>query len=151
MITGADLSSWHSSAKAMKTSRNVKQVLQIAKPIQIKLREWRRDLPESLHMESTKARKKSSTGSLHLAYYAAEVILHKAIIFSLSSASCDPSIIDVCRGAARERAISSIEFVRSLKPEQIQSFWHFRMYQLQIFYLPLLPLFPIISTMTIYL
>lgn len=111
----------------MKTSRNVKQVLHIAKPIQIKLREWRRDLPESLHMESTKARKKSSTGSLHLAYYAAEVILHKAIIFSLSSTPCDPSVVDVCRGAARERAIASIDFVKSLKPEQIQSFWHFRM------------------------
>ncbi|KAL4862427.1 fungal-specific transcription factor domain-containing protein [Aspergillus spectabilis] len=113
------------SARATKNTRNFRNLLQIAKPIQIKLREWRRDLPSSLHPESTKARKKSSTASLYLSYYAAEISLHKAIILGLRGSSCEPSIIRVCREAARERAIISIEFVKNLKPEQIQSFWHF--------------------------
>ncbi|KAJ0413068.1 hypothetical protein BJY00DRAFT_320157 [Aspergillus carlsbadensis] len=91
----------------------------------IRLREWRRDLPASLNLESAKARKKSPIGSLHLAYYAVEISLHKAIILGLQGSSCDPSIVSVCREAARERAVTSIEFVKGLTPEQIQSFWHF--------------------------
>ncbi|KAL3446936.1 fungal-specific transcription factor domain-containing protein [Aspergillus insuetus] len=113
------------SARAMKSTRKVRNLLQIAKPIQIRLREWRRDLPTSLNLESAKARKKSPIGSLHLAYYAVEISLHKAIILGLQGSSCDPSIVSVCREAARERAVTSIEFVKGLTPEQIQSFWHF--------------------------
>ncbi|KAJ0424965.1 fungal-specific transcription factor domain-containing protein [Aspergillus carlsbadensis] len=113
------------SARAMKSTRKVRNLLQIAKPIQIRLREWRRDLPASLNLESAKARKKSPIGSLHLAYYAVEISLHKAIILGLQGSSCDPSIVSVCREAARERAVTSIEFVKGLTPEQIQSFWHF--------------------------
>ncbi|KAL5343554.1 fungal-specific transcription factor domain-containing protein [Aspergillus crustosus] len=113
------------SARALKTSRKVRNVLQIAKPIQIRLREWRRDLPTSLNLEAAKARKKSPIGSLHLAYYAVEISLHKAIILGLQGSSCDPSIVSVCREAARERAVTSIGFIKGLTPEQIQSFWHF--------------------------
>ncbi|KAL2847624.1 fungal-specific transcription factor domain-containing protein [Aspergillus pseudodeflectus] len=113
------------SARAMKSTRKVRNLLQIAKPIQIRLREWRRDLPTSLNLESAKARKKSPIGSLHLAYYAVEISLHKAIILGLQGSSCDPAIVSVCREAARERAVTSIEFVKGLTPEQIQSFWHF--------------------------
>jgi hypothetical protein len=109
----------------MKSTRKVRNLLQIAKPIQIRLREWRRDLPTSLNLECAKARKKSPIGSLHLAYYAVEISLHKAIILGLQGSSCDPSIVSVCREAARERAVTSIEFVKGLTPEQIQSFWHF--------------------------
>ncbi|KAL2829322.1 fungal-specific transcription factor domain-containing protein [Aspergillus pseudoustus] len=113
------------SARAMKTTRKVRNLLQIAKPIQIRLREWRRDLPTSLNLESARARKKSPIGSLHLAYYAVEISLHRAIILGLQGSSCDPSIISICREAARERAVTSIEFVKGLTAEQIQSFWHF--------------------------
>ncbi|KAL2867438.1 transcription factor domain-containing protein [Aspergillus lucknowensis] len=113
------------SARAIKTTRKVQNLLQVAKPIQMKLREWRQGLPRSLSLEFAKAREKSPIGSLHLAYYAVEISLHKAIILGLQGSSCDPSIVTVCREAARERAVTSIEFVKSLKPEHIQSFWHF--------------------------
>ncbi|BDD63656.1 hypothetical protein MAP00_008525 [Monascus purpureus] len=113
------------SARATKTTRSYKTLLQVAKPIQIRLREWRRQLPDSLQPESTKARKQSAAGSLHLAYYAVEISLHRAIIHGLKGSTCDPSIISVCREAARERAIMSIDFVRSLRPEHIQAFWLF--------------------------
>ncbi|KAL4899352.1 fungal-specific transcription factor domain-containing protein [Aspergillus multicolor] len=113
------------SARAMKTNRKVRNVLQVAKPIQIKLREWRRNLPTCLNLECAKARRKSPIGSLHLAYYAVEISLHKAILLGLQGSSCDPAIVSVCREAARERAVASIEFVKGLTPEQIQSFWHF--------------------------
>ncbi len=69
-----------STPKAIKASEDVKQLLQVAKPIQIRLREWYKNLPDSLHMDSTKARKVSSNGSLRLAYYATEITLHRAII-----------------------------------------------------------------------
>jgi hypothetical protein len=78
-------------------------------------------------MESTKSRKTSSNGSLHLAYYAAEITLHKAIILSLNRSSCDGTIVEVCRSAARERVVAATEFVKNLKPEHLQAWWHFCM------------------------
>jgi hypothetical protein len=76
-------------------------------------------------MESTKSQKTSANGSLHLAYYAAEITLHKAIILSLNRSTYEGTIVDVCRNAARERVITATEFVKGLKPDQLQSFWYF--------------------------
>jgi hypothetical protein len=101
------------------------------KPIQIKLREWRRTLPERLNMESTKSQKTSANGSLHLAYYAAEITLHKAIILSLNRSAYEGTIVDVCRKAARERVVTATEFVKNLKADQLQSFWYFGLFRLQ--------------------
>lgn len=119
-------------------------ILEKAKPIQIKLKEWFSTLPECLRMDSTKVMKLSSTGIiwslfdfqgarltrdsgyLHLAYYATEITLHRCIVRSLTSAHSIPSSLhNIYRSAAMARFISAIKFVYRLRPEHLQSFWYF--------------------------
>ena len=101
-----------------------KLALTKAKPVQIRLKEWYAGLPQLLSMEDVKMRKLSSTGSLHLAYYATEITLHRQIIRTLPT--CDDSqLIEICRNAARARLISTIGFAHRLRLEHLQSFWYF--------------------------
>ncbi|KAG5354551.1 Transcriptional activator protein [Yarrowia sp. B02] len=98
-------------------------ILTKAKPIQIKLRDWHISLPECLRMSNTKPRRLNSNGYLHLAYFAAEITLHRRIIRSLSDSLPD-QIVSVCREAAKARLLAAIELVDTLKHEHIQAFWH---------------------------
>jgi hypothetical protein len=101
-----------------------KAVLDRAKPIQVKLKAWWADMPDSLRMDSTKIGKLSSVGYLHLAYFATEITLHRRILRSLSN-NTDPYLIQICRSAAKARLISAMDFFNRLKPEHLQSFWYF--------------------------
>ncbi|KAI9765124.1 MAG: Fungal specific transcription factor [Geoglossum simile] len=100
-------------------------ILEKAKPVQIKLKEWFARLPGCLRMDSTKIRKLSSTGYLHLAYFATEITLHRRIVRSLNPTTTDPYLLHICRSAAKTRLISAMDFVNRLKPEHLQSFWYF--------------------------
>lgn len=106
------------------TSDATRSVLAKAKPLQIKLREWYAQLPESLSMEDVKVRKLSSTGYLHLAYFALEITLHRRVVRTLSACN-DPHLVDICRTAAKARLISAMGFTNRLRPEHLQSFWYF--------------------------
>jgi hypothetical protein len=99
-------------------------ILDRAKPIQLKLRSWYADMPETLRMDATKVGKLSSVGYLHLAYFATEITLHRRILRSLSH-NTDPYMIQICRSAAKARLISAMDFFNRLKPEHLQSFWYF--------------------------
>ncbi|KAL7273340.1 Fungal specific transcription factor [Rhizina undulata] len=102
------------------------RVLERAKPIQIRLKEWFMKLPECLRMDATKVRKLSSNGYLHLAYFATEITLHRQILRSLCPpTNIDPTLLNICRSAAKTRLISAMDFVNRLKPEHLQSFWYF--------------------------
>ncbi|RFU28178.1 hypothetical protein B7463_g8164, partial [Scytalidium lignicola] len=111
--------------KALKEKVSPAEVLGRAKPLQIKLKTWYSQLPPSLVMEETKPRKLSSTGHLHLAYFCAEITLHRAILRSLDTPSTDQQLRSITRAAARARFTSAIDFVKRLKPEHLQSFWFF--------------------------
>ncbi|KAI9714202.1 MAG: hypothetical protein M1812_006423 [Candelaria pacifica] len=100
-------------------------ILERAKPVQIKLKEWFARLPLCLRMDSTSATELSSTGYIHLAYFATEITLHRRIVRSLSSETTDPYLLHICRSAAKTRLISAMDFVNRLKPEHLQSFWYF--------------------------
>lgn len=115
-------------------------VLQLAKPVQLKLKEWFAALPQCLRMDSTPMNnnKLTSTGFLHLAYFATEITLHRRIIRSLSTASTpssptspntkpalDPYIVHICRSAAKTRLISAMDFVNRLTSSHLRSFWYF--------------------------
>ncbi|KAI9876307.1 MAG: Fungal specific transcription factor [Pleopsidium flavum] len=100
-------------------------ILERAKPVQIKLKEWFSRLSGILKVDSSISGKLSSTGSLHLAYFATEITLHRCIIRSLSVSGTDPYLHHICRSAAKTRLISAMDFVNRLKPEQLQSFWYF--------------------------
>ena len=98
-------------------------VLELAKPIQLELRTWYTDMPESLKMDSTRIGKLSSVGYLHLAYFATEITLYRRVLRSLSNT--DPYLVQICRSAAKARLISAMDFFNRLKPEHLQSFWYF--------------------------
>jgi hypothetical protein len=67
----------------------------------------------------------TTSGYLHLAYFATEITLHRCIIRSLSSSSADTYLSHVCRSAAKTRLISAMDFVNRLRPEHLSSFWYF--------------------------
>ncbi|KAI8686204.1 hypothetical protein NCS55_00295000 [Fusarium keratoplasticum] len=107
-------------------------VLSLAKPIQLKLKEWYGGLPQLIRLDSSYSSfnpgsRLSSIGYLHLAYFAAEITLHRRIIRSLASESnsVDSYVQHICRSAAKARLISAMDFVNRLTPNHLRSFWYF--------------------------
>lgn len=119
-------------------------ILERAKPVQIKLKDWFAKLPASTRMDSSSSNRLSSTGKtnepvsmctcaylpfllghLHLAYFATEITLHRRIVQSLDPTTSDPYLLYICRSAAKTRLISAMDFVNRLKPEHLQAFWYF--------------------------
>ncbi|KAI5467723.1 fungal-specific transcription factor domain-containing protein [Mariannaea sp. PMI_226] len=124
--------------QAMQTVTNAGQqgtqlVLSLAKPIQLKLKEWYGSLPQILRLDasfpanSSASSRLSSIGYLHLAYFAAEITLHRRIIRSLASttSSVDAYVQHICRSAAKARLISAMDFVNRLTPNHLRAFWYF--------------------------
>jgi len=99
-------------------------ILEKAKPVQLRLKEWFANLPECLSMEDTHIMKLSSVGYLRLAYIAAEITLHRRIFLALTP-STNPQLLKICRSVAHERFMFAIDFVQSLKPQHLSSFWYF--------------------------
>ncbi|KKY26457.1 putative c6 transcription factor [Phaeomoniella chlamydospora] len=117
------------------------QILGLAKPVQLQLKEWYSNLPACLKMDSsiinsgTDSPRPENHSSkplafLHLAYFTTEILLHRCIIRSLSPASVSstpPSaytpLHHICRLAAKTRLISSLDFCNRLRPEHISAFW----------------------------
>lgn len=102
-----------------------RMILNRAKPIQIRLKEWFAKLPKGLKMDSNQTGKSSSIGHLHLAYFATEITLHRCIIRSLSEHNKDAYVSHVCRSAAKTRLISAMDFTNRLRPDHLTSFWYF--------------------------
>ncbi|KAH7020988.1 fungal-specific transcription factor domain-containing protein [Microdochium trichocladiopsis] len=108
-------------------------VLSLAKPIQLKLKDWYGALPTSIRMDSSfqtvssTSTRLTSIGSLHLAYFATEITLHRRIIRSLAadSQAIDAYVQHICRSAAKARLISAMDFVNRLTPLHLQAFWFF--------------------------
>lgn len=111
-------------------------VLSLAKPIQLKLKDWYSNLPNNIRIDSSTSSYSSVTvpshrftsiGYLHLAYFATEITLHRRIIRSLAAttSSTDPYVQSICRSAAKARLISAMDFVNRLGPNHLRSFWYF--------------------------
>ncbi|KAI0395245.1 fungal-specific transcription factor domain-containing protein [Xylariaceae sp. FL0594] len=110
-------------------------VLSLAKPIQLKLKEWYSALPSSIRMDNSflgsppnnSSGRLSSIGYLHLAYFATEITLHRRIIRALASDStpADRYLEHICRSAAKARLISAMDFVNRLTPQHLRAFWYF--------------------------
>ncbi|KAF2754119.1 hypothetical protein EJ05DRAFT_489381 [Pseudovirgaria hyperparasitica] len=113
-------------------------ILDRAKPVQIRLKEWFAKLPACTRMDAPVPSPSSSSSSssssspssvspagfLHLAYFATEITLHRRIIQSLPTTP-DPYLTYICRSAAKTRLISAMDFVNRLKPAHLRAFWHF--------------------------
>lgn len=100
-------------------------VLNRAKPVQIKLKDWFTKLPAECKMDAVTPDQLTSTGYLHLGYFATEISIHRRIVESLDPASANPYMLYICRSAAKTRLISAMDFVNRLRPEHIDSFWYF--------------------------
>jgi len=98
-------------------------ILSKAKLVQIKLKNWFTQLPAEARMDSYEPGRLSSNGYLHLAYFAAEISIHRRIIQSLNHKTSDPYMMYICRSAAKTRLISAMDFVNRLKPEHLDAFW----------------------------
>ncbi|SCU94453.1 LAFA_0F21924g1_1 [Lachancea sp. 'fantastica'] len=108
---------------ALQTVTKIEQVLKLAKPLQLKMREWYHSLPPQLSMNNLKERRFNSNASLTLSYFAVELTLHRKIITTLNS-DTSPELVKVCRLAAKTRLVAAIEFIRDLKFEHVNSFWY---------------------------
>jgi hypothetical protein len=100
-------------------------VLNRAKPVQIKLREWFAKLPADCKMDHYTPGKLAAQGYLHLAYFATEISIHRRIVQCLDPATTDEYMLYICRSAAKTRLISALDFVNRLKPEHLLAFWYF--------------------------
>lgn len=111
-------------------------VLSLAKPIQLKLKEWYSALPSAVRMDTSLSsaaptalsNRLSPVGFLHLAYFATEITLHRRIIRSLDESAADSAdqyIMTICRSAAKARLISAMDFVNRLTPSHLKAFWYF--------------------------
>lgn len=128
-ILGEILDSFYSMKAIAILKDDVTEILKLAKPIQLNLRNWYHQLPVELQMTTVQQRKLCSNGYLQLAYFATELTLHRKIITAiynqtLQNKNLPKELISVCRSAARTRLLAAIDFVRDLKPEHIHSFWH---------------------------
>ncbi|KAL8816364.1 MAG: hypothetical protein Q9223_004613 [Gallowayella weberi] len=108
-----------------KGEEGTRMILDRAKPIQIRLKDWFAKLPKGLKMDSSQTGKSSSIGHLHLAYFATEITLHRCIIRSLGEYNKDAYLSHVCRSAAKTRLISAMDFTNRLRPDHLTSFWYF--------------------------
>ncbi|KAL5600956.1 hypothetical protein BROUX41_005790 [Berkeleyomyces rouxiae] len=100
----------------------VVQAVEMARPVMIRLREWRNSLPPKLQLDCIEDRKLSANGSLHLALAATEAALHRALVRLLTSSS-PPELINAVRNAATNRVIGSIGLLKTLRPEHLGAFW----------------------------
>jgi hypothetical protein len=120
--------------------RGAQHVLELAKPIQLKLKDWQQALPSSVRIDpfANPTPGLPSVGYLHLAYFAAEITLHRRIIRSFEDATNsakaskstmvfgpDPTALLMCRRAAKSRLISAMDFVNRLSSDHLGAFWYF--------------------------
>ncbi|KAK5713672.1 Fungal specific transcription factor [Elasticomyces elasticus] len=108
-------------------------VLTRAKPVQVRLKDWFARLPPECKMDHhhntpqtpTNPSPQSSTGYLHLGYFATEISIHRRIVQSLDPTTSDPYMLYICRSAAKTRLISAMDFVNRLTPSHLDAFWFF--------------------------
>lgn len=105
--------------------QGLRVVLERAKPVQIKLKNWFSHLPDSLKMDASGSDALFANGSLHLAYFATEITLHRCIIRTTAQPDTDSYLSYICRSAAKTRLISAMDFVNRLRPVHLRSFWPF--------------------------
>ena len=112
---------------AMSVTNNIEYVLKLAKPLQLKLKEWYQNLPPKLTINYLESGKFNSNAALTLAYFGTEICLHRKTLTTLDtddSAMNTPELKKVCREAANSRILAAIDFVEDLKPEHINGFWY---------------------------
>ncbi|KAI4775765.1 hypothetical protein E4T52_09307 [Aureobasidium sp. EXF-3400] len=94
-------------------------------PLQRRLSAWSDSAMEVLSLERASTMRLTCIGYLRLAHLAVEVSLHRRIICRTMSRGSDPKVAAACRVAAKQRWLSALDFVDSLKARHLKSFWYF--------------------------
>ncbi|KAK0625058.1 fungal-specific transcription factor domain-containing protein [Bombardia bombarda] len=113
--------------KEIVATSGVQGLLELVKPLAVRLREWASELPSDLRMEPPVIARNRlcSNGYLHLSYFVTEIVIHRHIVRSLITPGTPPSMRALCREAGKARLEHAIEFVDKLRPEHLQAFWWF--------------------------
>lgn len=100
-------------------------LLKHIKPLQIRLKDWFFVLPERLKHDTVASMKLSSVGYLRFAYLAIEASIHRYITTTLVKyPRQDPTLVTVCRNAAKERFTTAFDFLNRLQASHLASFWY---------------------------
>lgn len=99
-------------------------LLELIKPLSVRLKQWAAEMPPGLRMEDVKPRKLCSNGNLHLSYFVTEIMIYRFIIRRLTPDTPLP-LREVCREAGKARLEHAKRFVEALRPEHLQAFWWF--------------------------
>lgn len=102
----------------------VQGLLELIKPLSVRLKQWAEEMPPGLKMEDVKPRKLCSNGNLHLSYFVTEIMIYRFIIRRLTP-DTPPHLRDVCREAGKARLEHAMRFIDTLRPEHLQAFWWF--------------------------
>ena len=105
------------------SGNGLRMVLERAKPVQIKLKDWFSRLPGSLKMDATEEDQNFCNGILHLAYFATEIALHRCIIHASMTPGTDSYVAHICRSAAKTRLISAMDFINRLRSLHFKCSW----------------------------
>lgn len=117
-----------------KGSMGLRSVLETAKDVQIRIKNWYAELPASLRVEGSSASASSSPSRspassasfLRLAYHTTEITLHRSIIRNQPASPLEEAqLTSIVRMAAKERLISAMDFANRLRPHQLAGFWLF--------------------------
>ncbi|KAI1076692.1 fungal-specific transcription factor domain-containing protein [Whalleya microplaca] len=98
-----------------------------AKPLFEALDVWSQTLPESLGMHIIFQRRLSFHGYLHFSYYGVAMSLLRRLIRStaLEPSCSDHNVLSSIRQRALQVAQGAINFVTSLRHDQLEAFWYF--------------------------
>jgi hypothetical protein len=115
------------SSKVTRTGGTLDQlgtvaVVEMAKPLIFRLREWHTRLPPHLHMNSTNGRELCANAALHLAHIAVEIMLHRALLRAITPDTPEP-LHNALRTTARAKVQDAIQLLSSLQPEHTAAFW----------------------------
>lgn len=102
----------------------IQGLLELVKPLVIRLKQWAEDMRPGMRMDDVKPRKLCSNGNLHLSYFVTEIMIYRFIIRRLTP-DTPPSLREICREAGKVRLDRAVRFVETLRPEHLQAFWWF--------------------------
>lgn len=102
----------------------IQGLLELVKPLVIRLKQWAEDMRPGMRMDDVKPRKLCSNGNLHLAYFVTEIMIYRFIMRRLTP-DTPASLRAICREAGKVRLDRAVRFVETLRPEHLQAFWWF--------------------------
>ncbi|EXJ80503.1 hypothetical protein A1O1_08648 [Capronia coronata CBS 617.96] len=125
VILAEILDTFFSLPRVLDVDYSLDEALQLANPLRTKLYDWRMSLLPCLEMDAHAVRELNICGSwfrsLHLCYHACQMAISRALTRTKAN---DIETAAACWRDAQASANNVVDFVQSLTPEHLQSFWY---------------------------